>query len=107
MTPPARAGILGVSLPHTRKSNLDLVRARVAESARRAGRPIEDVTLVAVTKSVEPFARLPAAFKASISACGTPAFLCQPLAMTLPPLTMTEPTAGLGLVLPTPFLART
>jgi len=39
---------------HTLKSNLDLVRSRVAKAARRAGRSAEDLTLVAVTKSVEP-----------------------------------------------------
>lgn len=41
-------------MAHRLKSNLDLVRARVAEAARRAGRSVEDLTLVAVTKSVEP-----------------------------------------------------
>lgn len=41
-------------MAHTLKSNLDLVRARVAEAARAAGRSAQDVALVAVTKSVEP-----------------------------------------------------
>lgn len=41
-------------MAHSLKSNLDLVRSRVAEAARRAGRSAEDLTLVAVTKSVEP-----------------------------------------------------
>ena len=54
MTPPAPAGILGESVSPSLKSNLDRVRARVAQAARSAGRSPEEVLLVAVTKSVEP-----------------------------------------------------
>lgn len=42
---------------------------------------------------------------ASRSACGLPAFLCQPFPMMEWFLTMTAPTGGLGEVSPSPLLA--
>ena len=42
---------------------------------------------------------------ACISACGVPAFLCQPSAIILPSLTITAPTIGFGEVRPSAFFA--
>jgi PLP dependent protein len=36
------------------RSNLDAVQRRIAEAARRSGRPLEDIRMVAVTKKTSP-----------------------------------------------------
>lgn len=62
-----------------------------------------------VTYNIEPSGLIPldsASQRASISACGWPARLCQPLPMSFPALTSTAPTIGFGEVRPQPFLAR-
>ena len=46
------------------------------------------------------------ALSALISACGSPAVLCQPSAITLSFLVMTQPTSGLGLQVYFPYFAN-
>src|SRR5450631_1128408 len=58
-----------------------------------------------VTYTSAPCASDPAISKAWISAWGVPAFLCHPSPTIRPSRTMTQPTAGLGEVLPTPLRA--
>src|SRR6185369_1233384 len=58
-----------------------------------------------VTYRSAPLARPPASLRAWTSACGVPAFRCQPSPTVSPFLTITQPTAGLGDVLPTPLRA--
>src|SRR6516165_4378213 len=59
-----------------------------------------------LTKAVAPRAARPARRSASVSPCGRPPGCVQPRPTTLPALTMTQPTAGLGQTIPSPRRAK-
>jgi hypothetical protein len=95
--PPAAAGVGSSTAITTR-------RTPAATSASAHG-PVRPVWLhgSSVTTAVPPRARSPARASATISACGPPAYAWKPSPTSSPAaLSSTQPTTGLGLVVPRP-----